>query len=78
MMTAFNVLKELNTACCGFFSTEKPKERASNGELKRWLDKGSVVINGARPKPFDEVGVIKDIVLFPKSDDKRRTFRFNC
>lgn len=75
-MTAFDCLKDLNNMCRGFFSTEKPKERVSNGELKRWFDKGVVVINGLRPKAFDTIGQVETIVLFPKNNKQRRTFVF--
>jgi len=75
-MTAIDVLKELNEACYGFWSTEKPKTKASNSELRRWLDKGSVKINGAFCKAFDEIDQVLEIVLFPKNDRKRISFRF--
>lgn len=27
----------------------------SNGELRRWLNNGAVLVNGSRPKPGDEI-----------------------
>jgi len=75
-MTAYDWLLELNLACCGFFSTEKPKAKASNSELRRWFDKGSILINGKHVKAFDTVEIIDEIILFPKSDKRRTSFKF--
>jgi len=42
--------------------------RPSNSELKRWLINGSVIINGVKPKPSDNVAYpIKEFVFFPDS-----------
>lgn len=75
-MKAIDQLNNLNLACYGFFSTEKPKQKASNSELKRWIDNGSVLINGNRVKAFDIVSSITEIILFPKSEKRRITFVF--
>jgi hypothetical protein len=75
-MTAFDWLWELNLACCGFFSTEKPKQKASNSELRRWFDKGSVVINGENCKATDLFPTIRELILFPKSNRRRTSFIF--
>lgn len=41
--------------------------RPSNSELYRWLMKGSVIINGKKPKPKDEIEFpIYELVFFPK------------
>jgi len=41
--------------------------RPSSSELWRWLSKGSVIINGDKPKPKDEVQYpIKELIFFPK------------
>ena len=38
----------------------------SRSELKRWLEKGSVQINGVRPRPNDEIKYpIKQFILHP-------------
>jgi hypothetical protein len=38
----------------------------SNSELRRWLDKGSVLFNGVRPKPADEVVFpVRQLQFFP-------------
>ena len=40
----------------------------SRSELKRWLNKGSVLINGEKPKPQDDVIFpITELVYFPNS-----------
>ncbi len=40
----------------------------SNSELRRWLEKGSVLINGCRPKPGDIVQwPLSELVYFPGS-----------
>ena len=49
----------------------KPCISPSNSEMKRWLDKGSIEINGKYPKPFDDIGdKIDSLVLFWKSDNR--------
>lgn len=66
-MTCWDFLKELNT-CCHFMSIERPG-KASNSELKRWLQNKAVEINGLRPKFDDEVDFpITQMVLFPKKN----------
>jgi hypothetical protein len=76
-MTAFDWLWELNLACCGFFSTEKSKQKASNSELRRWFDKGSVIINGENCKATDLFLTIRELILFPKSNRRRTSFYFS-
>ncbi len=45
---------------------------ASNSEIRRWLKEGSVVINGKKVAPGDEVEIpIRELVFFPTS--KRKT-----
>jgi hypothetical protein len=76
-MTAYDWLWELSIACCGFWSNEKPRERASNSELRRWFSKGCVSINGRVIQKWDEpIDRIVDFVIFPKNDKKRITFQF--
>ena len=72
-MTAFDAIKLMDGLCVGFNSRER-HGRASNRELRQWLNDGAVLINGAKPKPDDEVGdSITKFVLFPKHDKKRVT-----
>jgi hypothetical protein len=54
-------------------SKDKPCSVASNSEVKRWIDNGSVVINGERWKPEEEAPpMVWQLVFFPKSP-KRAT-----
>lgn len=53
-------------------STEKSPEKASNSEVKRWLEKKSVIINGQKPGPKDIIQFpITELIFFPKG--ARRT-----
>ena len=46
--------------------------RPSNEQLRRWLNMGSIVINGKTPKSLDEISFpIWQLIFFPKG--KRRT-----
>jgi hypothetical protein len=76
-MNALDWFMELNLVCCGFWSTEKPKEKASNGEIRRWFQKSCVSING-RIVNFDTPIVkVDELVIFPKNDKKRVSFKFD-
>lgn len=75
-MTAYDWLWELNLACCGFFSNEKPKQKASNGELRRWFAKKCISINGAFVEANNLIDEVQEIVLFPKNEKKRISFKF--
>lgn len=68
-MNAIEVIK-----CIGVIpmSTEKPCTTPSNGELRRWFDSKSVIINGSAPGAFQEIEFpIESLVFFPKG--KRKT-----
>jgi len=66
-MTYWDFLKELNTVC--HFMSRERKGKATNSELKRWLQNKAVQINGERPKFDDEVDFpIASMVLFPKKN----------
>ena len=69
-MTAFEYLKSLPRP----YGDISGKGEASNGQLKRWLKNGSVLINGKYPKPEDEVSFVWQFVFFP--DSNRRTTIF--
>jgi hypothetical protein len=46
----------------------------SNSELRRWLDKGSVLVNGEKPKAKDSVEFpIWQLVFFPTSKKHKTT-----
>ena len=66
-MTALDLLQNINRACCGLQSTERPGN-ASNSELRRWIQKGSFLVNGERlTSPDVKVPTsITQIVLHPK------------
>jgi len=41
----------------------------SRSEIRRWLKKGSVIINGERPQPSDEIEFpIRELIFFPKGN----------
>jgi len=68
-MNAIDFLLEINKVCGGFHTNEKGSAKASNSELRRWLQMGAIRINNTRPKPFDIIEFpITDLVLFPKGD----------
>jgi len=47
----------------------------SNSELWRWLEKGSVIINGVTPKPKEEIEFpITKLVFFPKGISRTTVF----
>jgi len=55
-------------------STEGHCARPSRSEVKRWLKKSSVVINGQKPEPTDEIEFpITELVFFPKSKRRKCT-----
>jgi len=56
----------------GIHSFEFPdREGASNGEVKRWIEQGAVLINGKRCKPFDAISLpIESLILFPKGKNR--------
>lgn len=55
---------------CHFHSLER-SGRATNSELRRWFERGSVEINGCRVSAHDAVPGFSSVVLHPKG--KRRT-----
>lgn len=59
---------------CRFTSTERAPAPASNTEVMRWLEQGSVHVNNVRvgPKTVLEFP-IRSFVLFPSSSRKRTT-----
>lgn len=55
-------------------SVENPPAKASNSEIRRWLDQQSVIINGKKPKAKDIVEFpITQLIFFPKSPKRRTT-----
>ncbi len=76
-MKAIDWILLLNEICYGFWSNEKPKSKASNSEIKRWFNKGSIKINDkVITNPYLFIKKIDSIILFPKNDSKRISFTF--
>ncbi len=79
-MKARDWLADLHKVC-HFISIEvdpKAEKRevklASRSELQRWLQQGSILINGERVAPDEEMDFpIISVVLFPKSPTRRCT-----
>lgn len=59
-----------------WWSTEKPCHRASNSEIRRWFDKGSIIINGIKVKVDTEIlnGRVNSLVIHPKSKSRITIF----
>lgn len=68
-MIAWQYMMDLNEVC-SFMSRER-SGKATNSELKRWLQNQSVVLNGRRIRWDEDVDFpVNQLVLFPK---KRKT-----
>lgn len=64
-MKAWQFLIDLHSVC--HFMSRERSGKASNSELKRWLQNQSVIINGRRIKWNEEVDFpVKECILFPK------------
>lgn len=73
-----NILQFLNSLRPAIpMSQENPCKIPSNGELKRWINNGSVLINGKKFKHNDSIPLnneeIESIVFFPKSKKMKTT-----
>lgn len=65
-MTALEYLISLRPALP--MSVEQPCRVASNGELRRWLRDGAVLVNGERWEAAEEIAPIRwSVVFFPRS-----------
>lgn len=69
--------RELHRDCC-FMSVEvshsSGAKRASNSEIQRWIEQGSLHINGERVTPKEDVDFpVFSVVLFPNSKKRRCT-----
>ena len=72
MSNAFDYLKYLRDNIFLPYLPPPAKYPPSNSELWRWLEKGSVQINGKLPLPKDRIDMpINQLIFFPKG--KRRT-----
>jgi hypothetical protein len=55
-------------------SKNNPASPPSNSEMRRWLDQGSVLINGKTPKANETIDMpVWQFVFFHKSARKRTT-----
>jgi hypothetical protein len=65
-LTCWDFLKELNTVC--HFMSRERTGKATNSELKRWLQNKAVVINNHKVAFDDLVPFpVTQMCLFPKS-----------
>jgi len=77
-MRALQYVLAMSVACGGFFSMERPCTKATNSEIRRWMQSGvksAVVINGQDihdPNMQIELPV-RSFVLFPNSTKRRIT-----
>lgn len=56
------------------YSAEKPCTQCSNSELRRWLQNGSVLINGEKAAWDEEIDYpVFSLVFFPKSEKRKTT-----
>lgn len=75
VLTAWSLLIQLSRAHHSFYSTERAHTPVSNSELKRWILKGSLEINGyadTDPKEIIDYPVLS-IVIHPNSKKRRTT-----
>ena len=69
-MTAWEYMRELHSVC-HFWQPERAR-RASNSDLKRWLENGAVLFNGELVAWDEAIDFrVWSLVLWPKSP--RRT-----
>lgn len=55
-------------------SRENPCTIASNSEVRRWINNGSVLLNGDKWKHDEEMpAIVWQLVFFPKSKQHRTT-----
>ena len=71
-MTALQWLMSLRPALP--MSIEQPRKPMSNGELRRHMQQGGVLINGQRVAVDEAIDFpVFSLVFFPKSDGRRTT-----
>lgn len=65
-MTAWEWLIDINKSC--HFMSRERTGRASNSELKRWIQNKALIINGEPMEWNEEIDfTIVSVVLFPKN-----------
>lgn len=76
-LTAFQALLHINQNC-QFMSIEVKSEKASNSEIKRWLNQGAIHVNSQAINAQDPwPPAIRSLVMFPKSPKRRCTLIWN-
>lgn len=78
-MTAFEFIKDLNEQfpCVPMFMNGNKPVKASNGQIKRWLDMNAVSINGNKPRANDEIEFpVKELTFFPKNPTGKCSLHF--
>lgn len=70
-MNALTFLNSLRPALP--MSIEKPCTIASNGELRRWMRDGAVLLNGRPLREVDFVDDVRSLIFFPNSKKRRTT-----
>ena len=67
-MNAWRFLGNLHEICSFQTREGKKTSKASNGELKRWIQNNAFIINGEVVKWDEEIDFeINSVVLFPKN-----------
>jgi hypothetical protein len=54
-------------------SVERPCTEPSNGELRRWMRDGAVMLNGRTLRAGEDVGEVESLVFFPASQRRKTT-----
>ena len=71
-MTALQYLNTLRPAIP--MSAENPCTQMSNGELRRHIQQGAVLVNGERIDPNEPIDFpVFSLVFFPKSNNRKTT-----
>ena len=74
MVTVLSYVLDWNKYFGGLMSVEKPGTKASNSEIRRWIDQGAIQINTESWKQNEEMPpMVWSFILFPKSSRKRTT-----
>lgn len=69
IMNALEFLKSIPRTWLPRSREGRKCENPSNSELRRWLNKSSVIINASKPKPNDKITFpITELIFFPKGN----------
>jgi hypothetical protein len=80
VMEAFEFLRWMRDSKRVPYSCEKPGTYPpSSSELSRWLEKGNVIVDGARVKRGDSIVFpVGDVVFFPRASRRTTMPGFEC